>query len=184
MKYSIVALFVFVSLNSIAQKVITYRDGPEGESRIFYGDVTWVGDDWNDCISNMVVSPGFKVIAYWDSNFQGRWIEIKGTWSASQNPEWNDQISSLRLIADEPVQVITYRDGPDGASKRFSGDVPWVGDDWNDCISNMQVPSGYKVIAYWDSNFQGRSIEIRGTWSASQNPEWNDQISSLQLVRE
>jgi hypothetical protein len=76
--------------------------------------------------------------------------------------------------------ITLYQDyGPAGNSIVMcsSGNVPA---EWNDQVSAIVVPSGWKVTAYRDYNRKGPSVRINsGTWSAPAN--WNDQISSLRI---
>lgn len=51
----------------------------------------------------------------------------------------------------------------------------------NDDISSIKVSDGYKVIAYWDSNFSGASTVFTSNNSCLVNIGWNDQISSLKI---
>jgi hypothetical protein len=74
-----------------------------------------------------------------------------------------------------------------GATKNISGDwsVSGMGDSWNDAISSIAIPTGWRVTVYRDSNFQGRSMVLTGNWSVSgQFDEWNDQISSIRVTRQ
>jgi hypothetical protein len=76
--------------------------------------------------------------------------------------------------------ITLYRDyGPSGDSFVMcsSGNVP---PEWNDQVSAIVVPSGWRVVAYRDYDYGGDSVPIgSGTWSAP--AEWNDQISSVRI---
>ncbi|WP_302626060.1 RICIN domain-containing protein [uncultured Eubacterium sp.] len=52
----------------------------------------------------------------------------------------------------------------------------------NDDLTSLKVPSGYKVILYWDDNFSGASKVITGDTS-NVGSEWNDKTSSIKVER-
>ena len=76
---------------------------------------------------------------YSEANFQGARAEIVGgDAAASLGEQWNDKISSLTC---HPLCTLTAFDEPDqaGSQKKFTGDVRFVGDAWNDRISAVSV---------------------------------------------
>lgn len=55
---------------------------------------------------------------------------------------------------------------------------------WNDVISSIIVPPGYKVTFYEHENFSGESITIEGSWTVKSATEfWNDRISSFIITK-
>lgn len=54
----------------------------------------------------------------------------------------------------------------------------------NDDISSIKVTPGYKVICYWNDNFEGDVLEITADCRSlgSLKDGWNDQVSSLKVV--
>lgn len=52
----------------------------------------------------------------------------------------------------------------------------------NDDLTSLKVPSGYKVILYWDDNFSGASKVITSDTSYVGN-DWNDKASSIKVER-
>ncbi len=62
-----------------------------------------------------------------------------------------------------------------------AGTIP----DWNDRISSIKVPSGYKIIVFEHTNQQGKSMILTSDWSASESmflPGFNDLISSIKIL--
>ena len=61
-------------------------------------------------------------------------------------------------------------------------DAPWVGDDFNDKLSSLKVPSGLEVILYEHSNYEGRYLVIRQDtpWVGD---DFNDLTSSVKIRR-
>jgi hypothetical protein len=104
--------------------------------------------------------------------------------SAFQNLKGNTKNFTVTTNSNESAKAITYRDGPGSESRSFSGDMPWVGDDWNDLITSIQVPDGYKLIILQDADFKGYAMEISGFWSAANLPDWDNRISSMRLVKQ
>jgi hypothetical protein len=63
-------------------------------------------------------------------------------------------------------------------------DVEYVGDSWNDKISSIKVPEGYKLITFEHRQFAGNALEVTGDWTLSPNyMSWNDRISSFRVVK-
>lgn len=57
-------------------------------------------------------------------------------------------------------------------------------DFWNDRISSVYVPEGYRVILYEHSYFRGRRLVLESHWSAPRGETWwNDRISSIRVER-
>ena len=63
----------------------------------------------------------------------------------------NDTVSSIKVA---PGYVVTVFTDPDlgGASRQFSADTPYVGDDFNDKISSVSVDKSPAVTARWALN--------------------------------
>ena len=54
---------------------------------------------------------------------------------------------------------------------------------WNDKISSIQVPQGWKIILYEHENFGGRSLTLTSDWTVrAWNDFWNDRISSIRVI--
>jgi hypothetical protein len=68
-----------------------------------------------------------------------------------------------------------------GESWHVRGDVPWVGNHWNDQISSVRIESGVWDF-YFDKDYGGESERLRPGDYAFVGPHWNDQISSFRCV--
>jgi hypothetical protein len=85
---------------------------------------------------------GCEVIVYIDANFSG------GVWHTTHDqyqvpPQWNDQISSIRVISGVWEFYFDWHYG--GERMRLGpGSYPYVGDHWNDQISSFRCvhPTG------------------------------------------
>ena len=51
----------------------------------------------------------------------------------------------------------------------------------NDDISSLRVQGGYEAVLYWDNDFRGRSLTVRGDDDCLANEGFNDQLSSLRV---
>jgi peptidase inhibitor family I36/beta/gamma crystallin len=170
----------------------------QGMSRAVVGDERFVGDAWNDKISSIRIAPGYKIQVYVDANFGGGNLVLDRDWTAGGNQmAWNDQISSIRIletpsgrVSDRPMHeatgdVIVYEHANfQGRSKVISGDVSFVGNDFNDMISSIRIPRGMEVEVFVDANYGGASKIFYDDWNtATSSPEWNDKISSIKIRR-
>ncbi len=83
----------------------------------------------------------------------------------------------------EAKDLVTLYEHPDygGKSKMFQGEVPYVGYDFNDIASSLEVPEGYTVILYEHPNYGGDSKVFLGDASYV-GDDFNDKISSLKVL--
>ena len=71
-----------------------------------------------------------------------------------------------------------------GATKQFSESVSWIGNEWNDKISSIKVPRGWKIEVFQDANYGGASKIIESDWTVTNyDLSWNDKISSIKILR-
>jgi Family of unknown function (DUF5722)/Peptidase inhibitor family I36 len=75
-----------------------------------------------------------------------------------------------------------------GANLVLSGDVPFVGWDWNDRITSVKVPPGHYVILYDAINYGGASLtlysdapDLRAYAGPGPGGTWNDTVSSIRV---
>ena len=91
-------------------------------------------------------------------------------------------VKDLKATPAAIGSITVYKDANlKGESKKYSMDVPLVGNDWNDVISSIHIPQGYRVTIFRDANFQGPSLTLTADWNATD--EWNDQVSSIRIVK-
>ncbi|WP_340642378.1 PAN domain-containing protein [Photobacterium damselae] len=79
-------------------------------------------------------------------------------------------------------QVILYTDANyQGSSITTIGSMPWIDDDFDDQLSSIKIPNGWKVTLYEDANYKGRSITL------TNNDDWlndfNDLTSSIHIQK-
>lgn len=69
-----------------------------------------------------------------------------------------------------------------GAARRFTGNVPWVGDAWNDQVSSIVVSAG--VWQFFEhARYEGAVMTLRPGSVGFVGDRWNDQISSFRCVQ-
>jgi hypothetical protein len=69
-----------------------------------------------------------------------------------------------------------------GAARRFTGDVPWVGDAWNDQVSSIVVSAGVWQF-FQHARYEGSVMTLRPGSVGFVGDRWNDQISSFRCVQ-
>ena len=80
-----------------------------------------------------------KVVIYSDSDYQGLSQELEpGRYDVSELAIGNDRLSSLRV--SQGLRVILYEHGGfQGRTKEFTSDTPYVGNDFNDITSSIEI---------------------------------------------
>ena len=131
-------------------KVTVYEDQDfRGRSRVITEDCAYLGSEWNDKISSLIVEQVFYepvITFYQDANFMG---------------------DNMSFRAGDQMRDIAH------GRKRGSGCTLC-----NDDISSVRVPMGLRVTVFEDENFQGRSRIITSDCSYV-GTDWNDRISSF-----
>jgi hypothetical protein len=109
----------------------------EGDMRIFDADTPWVGNDFNDKTSSILIEPVATIYEHGD--YQGRIQRLSpGKYNIGDLVIGNDRLSSLKV--PEGIRVTLYEHANFmGNEKRFDTDSPWVGDDFNDKTSSVLV---------------------------------------------
>jgi hypothetical protein len=162
-------------------------------------------DPWNDRIASIYIPAGWEVWVYEHSLFRGDYFVLTNHWNGRNRRNWCGRISSIRIVkttgycppagwgyggrghSSDIVPVTVFEDSHfDGASLRIGRE--WSAENsrsfWNDRISSIYVPEGYRVIAYEHTYFRGRQLVIEGNWSAPRGRNWwNDEISSIRVER-
>ncbi|MEM7193865.1 MAG: hypothetical protein AAF402_02880 [Pseudomonadota bacterium] len=89
-----------------------------------YAKIRSIGID-NNRISSLIIPAGMAVEVFQKNNYRGHWYRINRN-QACLKGNWNDSISSLRVLADDPQNSFglqdSYRRG-DGASGCFNYQV-------------------------------------------------------------
>ncbi len=134
-------------------------------------------------VTSFKIAPGFKVIAYDGDNFTGTSKEY--TTDINWLADWNDKISSLKVIDIRPYVFTGFQDVNFGgyAIGLDAGDYTLAqlqekGISNND-ITSLKVAQGFKVTGYDGDNFTGTSVDYSADngWLA----DWNDKITSLRI---
>ncbi len=156
---------------------------------------------FNDEISSICVPRGWTMTVYEHANYQGRSLTIKGQGSlrdlrydTPDGRDWNDRISSIsfgrgdeinRICEDAPI-IFQHVDF-EGREYRLTDSIHDLSRiRFNDEISSICVPKGWSLIVYQHANYQGNSLRISGEQyirNISQYRNWNDQISSIKVIR-
>jgi hypothetical protein len=111
-----------------------------GKSKVFTSNAAFVGMDFNDITSSVVVEYGPLVaILFTDSNYGGASTRLgKGEYDMTVLAIPNDSLSSMRIPAGWRVTVFEHS-GFNGRSKTFSSDTDFVGNDFNDIASGIWI---------------------------------------------
>ena len=152
----------------------------------------WYGPDpsskipWRpDCRSS--------ILLFEDSRLGGRCLQVTGTLETISVESFNDKASSLCVPAG--FRVIVYEDAQfRGRSRQFDGPsiVDYVGDDWNDRITAIQVvdlrigsvvydvPKQCRAwpMLYDDTFFRGKALDLTRSIGAMSGEDFNDKASA------
>jgi hypothetical protein len=112
----------------------------QGTSKTFSGDVNWVGNDFNDVTSSIKLAnaPECTVEMYQHASYEGTKVVLTSNTADMRTVNFNEIISSMKISAG--CQVIAYENvNYQGKSKIFTGEISWVGNDFNDMLSSFQI---------------------------------------------
>lgn len=89
------------------------------------------------------------------------------------------------LVASTTHASITFYEHTNFQGSSHTIDSDWSythNQGWNDQISSVAVPQGWKVVLY-EHNWGGRSMTLTSDWTAnSWNDFWNDRVSSIRVI--
>lgn len=188
---------VLFRLDASANIILFEHANFEGASHSISSDRAYFSDlAWNDQISSIHVPEGWSVVVY-EHHFNGASMTLTHDWSVRNSHDfWNDRISSIKVVP--PAQGHCYADGYGsaqqvvifehgnfgGAQLPVSNHIANLSDwNWNDVVSSIHVPEGWRVIVYEHVGFEGRSTTLRSDWTVYRSTDWwNDRISSIELV--
>ena len=125
---------------------------------------------------------------YQDANYGGYGYSLpEGIYTLSQLRAYgiqNDDISSLKVLPGFKVTAF-YDDNFGGTSTVFTGDVSYVGNNWNDQISSLRIaPNGatglsgvYKI----QNRNSGKYLDLNGNSTADNTAivQWDDEGSEV-----
>ena len=93
-------------------------------------------------------------------------------------------IMGVTFVAESSANVTFYEHSNfQGASRTITSNWSFTQERcWNDEISSIVIPEGWRVIIY-EHNWGGRSMTLTCNWSVTGwNDWWNDRISSIQVI--
>ncbi len=133
---------ILVGKNMKADRNYEVTDGGESDHNIVSRNMSFETDG-NKTYAPSQDSKGG--IMYEDQNYGGdKWLFGFGS-PGPKNDKWNDEITSIRLgegteatLVHKHSQNDSRFGGPDDAERKITGDIPNLGDEWNDQISNIQ----------------------------------------------
>ncbi|NJK32156.1 MAG: hypothetical protein HC927_06970 [Deltaproteobacteria bacterium] len=119
--------------------MIAYQhDNFGGSARMFTGAVSYVGNDFNDQASSIVIEP-MQVMVFEHADFGGRSQGFgPGRYDVGQLAIGNDQVSSVLVPPGYKVTLFGNA-GFKGAKKVLTSDTRYVGNDFNDIVSSLIV---------------------------------------------
>ncbi len=112
-------------------------------------------------------------------------IEVYGKMVETMPPVVPEQPKNIPSVV-VPVLPVTLFEHErfGGASFTITGN--WdtsMNPEWNDRISSIKVPAGYKIIVYEHAQQKGASMTLTKDWTiANGNFTFNDRISSIKIV--
>lgn len=99
----------------------------------------------------------------------------------------NQDMSNVANCSD-PLEIkvpTLYRDSEfkSDSLAMTIGDVASMPNGWNDAASSVRVPTGYRVEAYKDTNFVGKSQTFTSSTSNLGSYDFNDATSSYRVTK-
>jgi hypothetical protein len=100
-------------------------------------------------------------------------------------------VAALFTPAAAFAQSVTFYEHLDysGDGTNASGDLPFVGWDWNDRVTSIDIPPGVSVSLYEHDNFGGARLtltssvsDLRNFYGPGPDGSWNDAISSARIA--
>jgi len=177
--YLIVGLFcLFATINS--QCVTLYANANQRGRSYNTCSSGNVPSNWNDRVSSFKVARGYTVQLYSDADYEGDSYGPYSAGSYNVPSEFNDDLSSLRVIAASscPTFYSDYNQQGDSFQQCISGDVPG---NWNDEVSSFVVPAGYTIQLYSDGNYGGDMYGAYNAGSYNVPSGFNDELSSIKV---
>jgi len=102
--------------------------------------------------------------------------------AAQQNGTGTASTGAVTAAADP--QVCFYENANyAGAGLCRSTTTSWIGPTWNDRVSSIRVPAGYKVELFADINFGGRSVTLTADNANLTGVGMNDAMSSMKVTK-
>ncbi len=107
---------------------------------------------------------------------------IIGQPNYQNNPGNYPQCQPNQPVNQARVSVFYYTHFGDVRMQLNQGNYATLGNEWNNRISVIEVPSNMKVVVYEHSNFGGACKTITGRWVAGPHDFWRNRIGSIKIM--
>ncbi|ANH68640.1 peptidase inhibitor family I36 protein [Mitsuaria sp. 7] len=102
--------------------------------------------------------------------------------AAQQNGAGTASAGAVTAAADPQVCFYEHANYA-GAGLCRSTTTSWIGPTWNDRVSSIRVPAGFKVELFADINFGGRSVTLTADNANLTSVSMNDAVSSMRVTK-
>ena len=186
--FKILTILILTKFSNSACAQLYQHCGFRGKSRLYCGNVSWVGRSHNDMFSSIRLFGTNNKITIWKHrNFQGKFLTFSKDVNCLTGYGFNDMISSLsvthKIVAAKPCAVLYQHCGYRGRSRIYCGNINWVGRSWNDMFSAIKLIGNSKITVYKHRNYKGKRKTFYSNISCLTNYGYNDIISSLSVTR-
>ena len=144
----------------------------------------------DNAISSIKIDPNYSAYLFENDNFSGKFIRVGNNIDRLDKYDFNDRISSIRIIKNKMTPIVTFYEHPD-----YKGEFKEVYNPENlltrmmlfpmdnDAITSIIITEGYEVTLYSDENFSGAFIKINKSVPDLNSLNFNDRISSIKIEK-
>lgn len=90
--------------------------------------------------------------------------------------------TSTTATAAAPQICVFEHTNYTGQQLCLSSSTNWIGASWNDRVSSLRIPSGYKVELFEHSNYSGRVLTLTANNANLVSNGFNDAVSSIRIT--
>ncbi|MCF6404641.1 peptidase inhibitor family I36 protein [Chitinophaga filiformis] len=151
------------------QVTFYWDDNFTGASITKTASSSWIGLDWNDKVTSLIVSrvpTEEQAVFYTDINYGGTAVALSaGTYTRAQmigNGLPDDAITSFMIPSGYQVTFF-WDDNFTGASITKSASEASIGTEWNDKVTSLivtKVAPAEQAVFYTDATYQGKAIPL------------------------
>lgn len=154
-----------------------------GQSYCGNDEVWWVGWSWYRKTASLEVKNGYELEVYPYWGFLGTPTIISGDQARLRGRQRT--IGSFRVnqidVVDDPRVCFYKKKSYRGATFCTSDEQLWLDRSWNDRISSVKIPQGFKVVLYRHYFYRGQSITL--TADTPGLTRLNNRVSSIYIER-